>query len=404
MLKTKLKRLRRFESLFRFGLLLVLLGISYVFAMFQGGFVSWFIFYSFLPFAVYAFLLLFYPLQGFKVERIVPKRNLKAGESIKIDITLKRKVPFPILFLVVEDILPSDIHSEQYKQLVFPGFKRKIKLQYSLKVARGEHRWEGIRLITGDILGILKKERWFDLQQTILVYPQYEELIYKPLESRFEHGGAVNPLQFQRDTSLVSSVRQYQPGDRVSWIDWKATARTNSMMTKEFEVRQSNDLMVVLDRENTLHFEVSVQFAASLVKTIIQHGGKLGFFSVGTTVTYIPIRGEEMQKNIIFHHLARVLPNCVTPFVHVMNKELAPYQQTATIVVITSSVTKQLVDGLSEETRRSGGMIIYNIKKRGTSVNKDEGKYISLADQRGIMIKTLYEGQFQMAFSEVLQA
>ena len=55
-------------------------------------------------------------------------------------------------------------------------------------------------------------------------------------------------LQFQRDTSLVAGVRQYQPGDRFSWIDWKATARTNEMMAKEFEIRQSSDLLIVLDR------------------------------------------------------------------------------------------------------------------------------------------------------------
>ncbi|MFS0612121.1 DUF58 domain-containing protein [Lederbergia ruris] len=404
MIKAQLKRLHRFESLFRFVLLLFLLGISYVYAMFQGGFVSWFIFYSFLPFALYSFLLLFYPLQGFKVERMMPKRHLKAGDTITIELMLKRRIPFPILFLVVEDILPADIHSEQHKQLIFPGFKRKMTLQYPCKVSRGEHVWEGIRLTTGDVLGILKKERWFDYQQIVLVYPQYEELIYKPLESRFEHGSAVNPMQFQKDTSLVSGVRQYQPGDRVSWVDWKATARTNTMMSKEFEVRQTNDLMIVLDRVDSPHFEAMVQFAASLVKTMIQHGGKLGFFSVGEKVTYIPIRGESVQENEVFQHLARVLPNGTTPFVHVMKKELAPYHQTANIAVITSSIDKQLIDGLSAGLRGNGGIMIYNIKKRGTPVNKDEAKYSSLAKQRGVVVKTLYEGQFRTAFLEVLQA
>ncbi|GIN71752.1 hypothetical protein J14TS2_22270 [Bacillus sp. J14TS2] len=404
MLKARLKRLRRFESFFRLVLLLILLGCSYVFAMFQGGFVSWFIFYSFLPFALYSFLLLCYPLQGFKMERRMPKRHLKAGETIIIEITLKRKIPFPILFLVVEDILPASIQSKQHKQLIFPGFKTRIDLKYPLKVSRGEYKWEGIRLITGDVLGIFKKERWFDHQQRVLVYPRYEELIYKPLESRFEHGGTVNPMQFQRDTSLVSSVRQYQPGDRVSWIDWKATARTNTMMSKEFEVRQTNDLMIVFNRVNTEHFEAAVQFAASIVKTIIQHGGKLGFFSVGEKVTYIPIRGEAMQESVIFDHLARVLPNCTAPLDQVVKKELAPYQPAATLAVITSTVNKELIDGLSGELRRSGGTVVYNIKKRDTPANQNEGKYISLANQRGIVVKTLYEGQFRAAFLEVLQA
>ncbi|MCJ7842644.1 DUF58 domain-containing protein [Lederbergia sp. NSJ-179] len=404
MTSRKFKRFRRLQSFIGFILLFFLLGMSFAYAMFQGGFVSWFIFYSFLPFALYSLFLLAYPLQAFKVKRIISSRTLKAGETITIEMILNRKFPFPLLFLVVEDIVPATIHADRHKQIIFPGFKRNIKLKYPMKVSRGEHTWQGFRLMTGDILGILKKERWQDNQQTILVYPPFEELIYKPLERRFEHGGAVNPMQFQKDTSLVSGVRQYQPGDRFSWIDWKASARTNAMMSKEFEVRRTNDLMIVLDRMNSVHFETAVQFAASLVKTILQHGGQVGFFSAGKEVTYIPIRGEDAQEKEIFLHLAKVIPDSTTHLVNRMTKEFSLYKQPAVVVVITTSIDMPLLDGLNGEQRRKGGIVVYNIKKRGTPVSQEEVQYSSLANQRGIVVKTLYEGQFRSAFLEVLQA
>ena len=44
----------------------ILLIATFVFAMFQGGFVSWFLFYTFLPFALYSFVLFFYPLTSIR--------------------------------------------------------------------------------------------------------------------------------------------------------------------------------------------------------------------------------------------------------------------------------------------------------------------------------------------------
>ena len=54
----------------------ILLIATFMFAMFQGGFVSWFLFYTFLPFVLYSFVLFFYPLSSFDVERKLIKKNI----------------------------------------------------------------------------------------------------------------------------------------------------------------------------------------------------------------------------------------------------------------------------------------------------------------------------------------
>ncbi|UTW70466.1 DUF58 domain-containing protein [Anaerobacillus sp. HL2] len=37
------------------------------------------------------------------------------------------------------------------------------------------------------------------------------------------------------DITSVAGSREYVPGDRLTSIDWKVTARVNKLMTKEFE-------------------------------------------------------------------------------------------------------------------------------------------------------------------------
>ena len=84
---------------------LILLIATFVFAMFQGGFVSWFLFYTFLPFALYSFVLIFNPLTSIEVERKVTKREYVAGDTIEVKITMVRKNRLPLLYIMVEDEL-----------------------------------------------------------------------------------------------------------------------------------------------------------------------------------------------------------------------------------------------------------------------------------------------------------
>ena len=43
------------------------------------------------------------------------------------------------------------------------------------------------------------------------------------------------PKEYEQRKLVISGVREYQSGDQLSWINWKATAKTNKMMTNEFE-------------------------------------------------------------------------------------------------------------------------------------------------------------------------
>ena len=73
-------------------------------------------------------------------------------------------------------------------------------------------------------------------------------MVYIPIETRYDQGAAVSRIQSIKDTSMATGIRSYQPGDRVSWIHWKSFARTQTLKTKEFEDRQSQDLFVLMDR------------------------------------------------------------------------------------------------------------------------------------------------------------
>ncbi|MBW8349726.1 DUF58 domain-containing protein [Bacillus sp. IITD106] len=390
-----------------FGLifLLLLLALTYVFAMFQGGFVSWFLFFSFLPFAIYSIALLIYPLNDFQIDRVFTPLQLTAGEQVTVHLSLSRKISFPLLFLIVADWGPDNFYNRDSKKILFPGFKRKMEFYYTInEVPRGEHIFEAIRFKTGDALGLVEKEKWFDRREVLLVYPQYVEIEHRALESQYEQGGTASLMQFQKDTSLVAGIRQYQPGDRFSWIDWKALARTNDMMSKEFEIRQTNDLLIILDRTKTKSFEEVVKFAASITKSVLKYGGQIGLFSVGKDKTFFPIRGGDQQQQQIFLHLAKVKADSEVPLAHIIETETILFKQPAVMIVITSVLSKELIDQAGVYLRRRGTFIVYYIKEKNDPLSQEELMVRAAALQKGIFMIPLYEGEFQRAFLEVKRA
>src|SRR5690625_6635368 len=65
----------------RFLLLIGLVIVLFSFAMFQGGFLSWFLFYSYIPFFLYYMLFIFYPLHKWKVDSNLSSRVVHAGDQ-----------------------------------------------------------------------------------------------------------------------------------------------------------------------------------------------------------------------------------------------------------------------------------------------------------------------------------
>ncbi len=376
--------------------------------MFQGGFVSWFLFYSFVPFAIYALFLSFYRLQHLQVSRVFLKTEYNAGESIKVEITLKRNISFPLFYIVIEDELGEKLRYSQEKNwtksFLFPWFKKEINWDYQVNdLPRGEHHFQSIRVKTGDPLGLIEKEIHLQTDQKIIVYPAYEELIYRPLENHFDQGMTASKERVQRDTSMAIGIREYQPGDRFSWINWKATAKRNDIMTKEFEQRQSHDVYILMDCMPSGRFEAIVSFSASIIRAILQKGAQVGFLSSSSERVAFPIRGGEGQQTQLFYHLAKVKDDSPVPLDRILEAEGFLLQQN-NLMLITAQLTRSLIEKAGLLVTKNGSVTIFIVKNEMESLLPDELALKGAANARGLRVVLVHSGNFKAVFSEVARA
>ncbi|WP_347552630.1 DUF58 domain-containing protein [Pseudalkalibacillus hwajinpoensis] len=364
-MRDRLANNRVLKSLF----LALLFLTTFSYAMFQGGFVSWFLFYSFLPFALYSLLLIFYPLNGLKMKRTLSHTELTDGQELMVTIHVERNNRFPLFYLVVEDVLPERLipfareSSSRYQKrslaLLLPMFRRELSFSYSIKsIPRGEYHFKKLRCKTGDMFGFVQHEEAIESAQAIFVLPAYQEISWSPYNQQLS-GTRPSPRKADLDYSTAVSIRDYVPGDKLSWIDWKATAKGSKLLTKQFEQQISQDFMVFLDRETAHYgqegsplFEKAVRLVASVTNSALRQNAMIGLVSSGKDHSVLTINGGKAQRRRIFHHLARIEADSSARFDTIVKKEAHHFPAGTGVFMISASLESGFTSTLKELVSR----------------------------------------------------
>ena len=398
------QRLDTIKPYLRISGILFLAAGSFVFAMFQGGFVSWFLFYTFLPFVLYAVMVFFYPLESFEAERKLNKTECRAGDSVQLTLKLKRRNSFPLFYLVVSDGTVRTARRKSFggeKGILFPWFRKSYSFSFTYEnLPRGEHNFQDLRISTGDMFGLFKKEAEISAPGKILVYPAFYDLTYRQLENFYDQGDAGSVKKLQREHTLATGVREYQPGDQISWVNWKATAKKNEMMTKEFDEKKSHDLFLILDEYESNVFEEAVIFAASFSNALLKKGIQVGYLGTGDITALLPVRGGEIQKQKILNRLARTEAAAQAQAGDVLLSSLQAIPLNAALVVVTGNLTNQMVEQLGT-ARLNRALTVFCMKEPG-GLTGDELARAQLAKLRGIKLHYLDSARLEPGSLEVM--
>lgn len=392
-----LYRLRRrsFFPIIKWIRFLFLIGLSFglfAYAKLQGGFLSWFLFYTLLPFLLYAFVLFVYPLSDFYMERVVSGSSLSAGQTATIQLKLRRKQNFPLFFLGVEEWIPEKIRHYNTttigKDACFPLFHRENSVTFEIPyMPRGEHHFFKIQLKIRDPLSLIEKRKVFLITDTLVVSPIVKRTFFQEFQSDYELGKHVNVIRRNRESNVVSNVREYQPGDRLSTIDWKSTAKTAELMSKDFEDKNSQDLLVAVNSfANREVFEEMVSHAASLIDTEIRTNGKAGLFLISKTPYLIASRNSKEQRNKCMLALAKVeadTPDLCEQFFTLNKGTLTGH---CSLVLITDQLSGEMVKRISAVLDKNLSAHVIFFKKQEDLTPSDR-KAADLAKGRGIHVE-----------------
>jgi uncharacterized protein (DUF58 family) len=107
-------------------------------------------------------------------------------------------------------------------------------------------------------MGLVARQHCVSREQAVKVYPNLVETAKFTLmarRGRLEMGG-IRAARLVGAGREFESLRDYQPDDEYRRIDWKATARRGKLVSRQYEVEKSQNVILVLDVGRTMLSEI----------------------------------------------------------------------------------------------------------------------------------------------------
>ncbi len=300
-------------------------------------------------------------LNLYRIEAYADRRTDRGqvGQEAQEILEVRNRWVTPKVWLEVED--QSDLPGHKSKRVVVvPPHRSRNWIVDTPLLRRGLYNWGPLRVTSTDPFGLFRLTREYGGQQQILVYPQVVDLPH------FETPPANLPGEgrFRRRTPYITpnaaGVREYAPGDAMSRIHWRSTARTGELMVKTFELDPASDIWVVLDLDRSTAEgrgeesteEYGVRIAASIARHYLVANRSVGYLSFGRDLQVLePERGPQ-QLTRILEMLATVHAVGDAPLGNLLLEEQRRFGRHTTLVVITSATDDHWTTALLSLTQR----------------------------------------------------
>lgn len=276
-----------------FWLLPLFTGLAFVFAAGLQTPLLWFLFYLGLACTVLTVVYSLRKWGSLAITRTfdIRQSTLEAGASLNVVLRTRVHGWLPWPWLEISDDLPRSLtRRTKYSAEATLFWLRKGLLRRAAyripDLVRGVHTWHTLRYRSGDLLGFLTYESQLAKPAQLVVYPRTIALPPFQFFPRRTEGSVLSRKTYNLSQTQLVGIRDYQPGDRLSLIDWKSTAKTGSLLSKEFEPLLMSFSLIILDcfvgawdRGYDPAFEEAVTITASLAKTAVSAKVPIRFLS-----------------------------------------------------------------------------------------------------------------------------
>lgn len=202
------------------------------------------------------------------MERLIVRRDFVdhafLGETIPVQLELHNPTGLPIPWLRVNETLPSDLAAtDQIRRVYTLRARERVAIAYDLRCTRrGYYPIGPLALGSGDLFGFSDAQNRAEAVQYLTVYPRIIPLIGLTLPSRLPFGVLASPQRVFEDPARLRGVREYQAGDSLRRVNWKASAHSDTLLVKQFSPAISLESMILLNL-NAGDYERRQRYSAS---------------------------------------------------------------------------------------------------------------------------------------------
>jgi len=239
------------------------------------------------------------------VSGIFGRHNLK-GLDIELEIPeevfAKTEIPVGIRLLNNKTLMPAFLINAavEQRQALFPftaakgEAKRYCNLQFG---ARGERLIEDLYVYSVFPFNFFTRYRKLKKTFKMIVLPRPQHCdAFLPPDQKSHSKGEVSTLTIGYDSDIIS-IRNYNPGDPLKYINWKSTAKTGVLKTKELSRLELQQVLIDFDKMDKQDLEHIISCLTYLILRCIKSSIPVGLI----------INGEKYKPAVSHSHKITLL-------------------------------------------------------------------------------------------------
>ena len=261
-------------------------------------------------------LLLFTSAKNIVGQRIMPEK-LSNGDQNSITVSVNNFYNFAIRIKIIDEI-PFQFQMRNFQIQRQIRANENDNFQYFLRpVERGEYFFGNLNIFVSSPLKLISRRFIFSKNAMVPNYPSYlqlrkfELLAFSNTLSQY----GIKKVRRLGHTMEFEQIKEYVAGDDVRTLNWKATAKKNSLMINQFQDEKSQNVYLAIDKGRTMKMpfdglsllDYAVNATLVLSSIILKKHDKVGVFSFSKKVdNRVVAEKRTMQMQLILENLYNI--------------------------------------------------------------------------------------------------
>jgi uncharacterized protein (DUF58 family) len=228
------------------------------------------------------------------------------------------------------------------------------ELSYEARpLARGEARFAPAEMRLFSPLRLWQVTRHAGAPSRARVYPNFQALARYTLLATDNRLSQIGVLQVRRRGEGLEfhQLREYRQGDAPRAIDWKATARSGRLISREYEDEKDQRVLLVVDcgrrmaaKDDTpdgdrlSHFDHTLNAALLLAHVALRQGDAVGMLTMGGVSRYCEPRKSIGALHALLNHAYDIEPTLAVPDYELAASEVMRRMRRRALVIVLTNL------------------------------------------------------------------
>ena len=289
---------------------------------------------------------------AFRVERDLEDRFAMGAEN-EVTIRIANRSRRAVTLIVKDEYPPRmELLDSREERLTVPQGRTRGWSYRLLPTARGSYSFGDTAVRFCSLMGLVWRQAVYPTARDVRVYPDIREAkkheLYAHRNRRPEPG--LRRMRVRGQGREFESLREFVIGDEIRHISWAATARRGKLITRQYTIERSQNIVVLLDTGrlmtarigNLTKLDHAINATLSIAYVAVAGGDNVGLVAFSRrVVSYLPPRRGHDQINYVMEALYGIEPQMIEPsYARAFNFFNANCHRRSLVVILTDLVDR----------------------------------------------------------------